>query len=86
MKVLFTETFLKQVRALPNILQEHLDVCLHVLSKDPFYPSLHTKKLKGELKHMLSFRVSRDWRVIFMFIASDKIKLFKIGNRKDIYR
>jgi addiction module RelE/StbE family toxin len=86
MKVIYSKDFLKQASALPTKLQDLLDTCLHVLSLNPFYPTLHTKKLKGELKNMLSFRITRDWRVIFMFQSPDEIKLIRIGNRKDIYR
>jgi len=86
MRIVYSRDFLKQAATLPKKTQEMLDTLLRVLSKDPFYPTLHTKRLKGELKSMLSFRITRDWRVIFLFETSDRIKLIAIGNRKDIYR
>ncbi len=86
MKVVYSKDFIKQASALPTKIQVQLDTLIHILSKDPFYPTLHTKKLKGDLKHLLSFRITRDWRVIFVFQSSDIIRLVSIGNRKDIYR
>jgi len=86
MKIVYSKDFLKQVGALPTKVQEQLDTLVHILSNDPFYPTLHTKRLKGQLKSMLSFRITRDWRVIFIFQSSSEIRLISIGNRKDIYR
>ncbi len=86
MKVVYSKDFLKQASKLPNKLQQALDDILNILRRDPFYPTLHTKHLKGELRSMLSFRITREWRVIFMFAAEDTIRLLKIGNRKDIYK
>ena len=86
MKIVYSGDFLKQVKNLPQKQQKMLEILLHVLSKDPFYPTLHTKRLKGELRQALSFRITREWRVIFVFESKDMIKLVKIGNRKDIYR
>ena len=86
MKVFYSNEFLKQAKSLSEKNQEILDVSLRILLKDPFYPTLHTKHLKGELRHFLSFRITRELRVIFMFESSDKIRLISIGHRKDIYR
>lgn len=33
-----------------------------------------------------SFRITRDWRVIFQFENPEVIKLIEMGHRKDIYR
>jgi len=57
MKIVYSKDFLKQVGALPTKVQEQLDTLVHILSNDPFYPTLHTKRLKGQLKSMLSLGV-----------------------------
>jgi addiction module RelE/StbE family toxin len=86
MRVVYSREFVKQVTVLPKKTQKMLDILLRILSKNPFYPTLHTKNLKGELSRMFSFRITRDWRVIFIFEDNNTIRLVKIGNRKDIYR
>jgi addiction module RelE/StbE family toxin len=86
MRVVYSREFVKQVTILPKKTQEMLDALLQILSKNPFYPTLHTKSLKSELSGMFSFRITRDWRVIFIFDDNDTIRLLKVGNRKDIYR
>jgi mRNA-degrading endonuclease YafQ of YafQ-DinJ toxin-antitoxin module len=57
-----------------------------LLVQDPFHPLLHSKPLGGNLTGFYSFRVTRDWRVIFIFEEEGIIKLTNVGNRKDIYQ
>ena len=48
-------------------------------------PRLHVKKLHN-FEHALSFRVTRNWRVLFYFQNKTAVIFFEIDNRKDIYR
>ena len=50
-----------------------------------FHPSLHTEKLEPKKRNMWSFRVDKQFRVIFTFKDSEKIYLLDIGPH-DIYR
>jgi len=78
--------FLKSARKLPKPQQEKLAKLLTLLQKNPFDETLHTKPLKAELSGLYSFRITRDWRVIFQFLSSDQIQLVEVGHRKEIYR
>ena len=78
--------FLKSAKKLPKKQQEKLPELLETLKENPFHKLLHTKPLTGQLAGFYSFRITRDWRVIFQFMAADEIKLIEIGQRKDIYR
>ena len=42
--------------------------------------------LKGKLAGFYSFRLTREWRVIFLFQDEETIHLIKVGNRKEIYK
>jgi addiction module RelE/StbE family toxin len=86
MNVVYSKNFLKAVSLLPVQIQEKLDGLLATLAEEPFHPLLHTKQLTGELRKSYSFRVTRDWRVIFEFETRDTIRLVTVGHRKDIYR
>ncbi len=86
MRVVATKHFLKTAALLPTETQNKLDALLVIFSQNPFHPLLHTKRLKRELAQAFSFRISRDWRVIFIFEGKDTVKLVTVGNRKDIYR
>jgi len=46
---------------------------------------LKTKKLKTT-QPLFSFRIGRDYRVIFEFVDSQTIKILDIKHRKDIYK
>ncbi len=78
--------FLKSVQRLPVEQQEKLDDLLERVSTNPYDSILHTKKLTGTLSGFFSFRISRDWRVIFCFIDPTTIRLVLAKHRKDIYR
>lgn len=86
MKIFLNQSFLKSAKNLPSNTQSKLAKLLELAQIDPFHPLLHTKHLIGELTGFLSFRVTRDWRVIFYFMDQETIHLLKIAHRKDIYK
>jgi addiction module RelE/StbE family toxin len=86
MRVVYSDKFLKALAKLPKKIQVKLDSLVDLLAQDAFHPLLHSKQLGGNLIGAYSFRVTRDWRAIFIFDGKDVIKLINVGNRKDIYR
>ena len=84
--IVYANPFLKTAKKLPKSQQSKLAQLLKILQENPFDSKLHTKALSGPLTGFYSFRITRDWRVIFQFLTPDKIKLIEIGHRKDIYR
>jgi addiction module RelE/StbE family toxin len=86
MRIVYSDKFLKAVTGLPQRIQIKLDSLVILLVQDPFHPLLHSKSLGGNLTGFYSFRVTRDWRVIFIFEEEGIIKLTNVGNRKDIYQ
>lgn len=85
MRIYYSDYFLKSARKLPLTIQTRLAKNLSLLEQSPFHALLHTKALSGNLAGFYSFRVTRDWRVIFQFLEEDCIKLIDVGHRKDIY-
>lgn len=85
-EVRFGIRFLRSAKQLPTPFQKKLAQCLLLLQKQPFDVRLHTKRLSGEFTGFLSFRINRDWRVIFLFENPQTIILQEVGHRKDIYR
>ena len=86
MQIVYSKHFFNSAKKLPEILQNKLAKQLELLRQNPFHPLLHSKSLTGQLAGFYSFRITRDWRVIFQFEKADTIKLVEIGNRKDIYK
>lgn len=86
MRILYSEHFKKNAKKLDVKQQDKLSRLVVVLSKNPFDLLLHTKQLSGQLAGIYSFRINRDWRVLFRFLSIDEIMLIDVGNRKDIYK
>jgi len=81
-----SDRFLKTAAKLPANQQEKLADLLLVLRRNPFDPQLHAKHLTGKLSGLYSFRITRDWRVIFQFLSPQEIQLIDVDHRKDVYR
>ena len=86
MDIVYGKAFLKSAKKLPVRQQRKLAALLELLGDNPFHSLLHTKQLSGELIGFYSFRITREWRVIFQFVNIYKLKLVIVGHRKDIYR
>jgi len=86
LKLVYTKSFLKSAKKLPFHIQNNLSGKLEILQENPFHSFLHTKSLTGVLSGFYSFRITRDWRVIFCFIEPKIIKLIETAHRKDIYK
>ncbi|MDO8626682.1 MAG: hypothetical protein Q7K39_04520 [Candidatus Magasanikbacteria bacterium] len=85
MKILYAEEFYKRFHKLPLNIQDKFreqELFFKTSWRDP---RLHTKKLKGETA-AFSFRITREYRVLFMFVAPETALLATIGHRKDVYR
>ena len=86
MRLRYERDFLKSAKRLPRKIQERLASSLETLQEQPFHPTLHTKRLSGSLEGILSYRVTRDYRVTFLFLDEKTIQLLDVSHRKDIYR
>jgi len=82
----YSDHFLRAAGKIPKLQQKKLALLLELLGHNPFHPKLHTKHLTGQLSGLYSFRITRDWRVIFQFLSPKEIHLVDVANRKDIYR
>lgn len=78
--------FLKSAQRLPKQNQRKLAALIERLADNPFHPLLHTTRLTGDLAGFLSFRITRDWRVIFQFMDPDTVQLLRVKHRGDAYR
>ena len=85
MLVIYDQKFLKELEKTPSEVQNKTDTLLEPLKDEPFHPLLHTKKLKGPLYGLYSFRVLK-YRVIFEVEKPDVVRLLAIRHRKDVYK
>lgn len=81
-----SKEFLDSAVKLPLPESTKLSKLISLLELDIYHPLLHTKKLSGKLAGQYSFRVNRDWRVIFHELNPGELELLKVVQRKDAYR
>lgn len=86
MEVRYDNSFLKEVKKLPNNIQLVLAKKILYLQDNPFDNRLHTKQLSTPLEGIYSFRINREYRVLFRFESATVIFLISSKHRKDIYR
>lgn len=84
MKILYADEFAKQFRKLPPDIQRLYRKQEKIFRENWRDPRLHTKKLQGE-PLTFSLRVTRAYRVLFLFVENDTALFATIGHRKDVY-
>ncbi|MDO8517986.1 MAG: hypothetical protein Q7S26_01695 [bacterium] len=85
-RIEYDKDFEKQAARLEKRFQKKLSVLLVLMAVNPYDPRLHTKPLSEPFAGILSFRITRDWRVTFHFISATTVRLLEVKHRKDIYR
>lgn len=81
----YGKSFLSSIEKLDSKIQLKIQTKLAVLQQDPHHSTLHTKPLQGTLAGFYSFRVGRDYRVIFQFLEEKKILLLSAKPRGSVY-
>ena len=85
MRVLYADVFVKNFKRLPEAIQDTYHKQEKIFKINWRDPRLHTKKLHGE-PVTFSFRITRAYRALFVFVKPDTVLLAAIGHRKDVYR
>lgn len=65
-----------------------LQKTLKLLSEDPFFATLRTHKLKGQLADSLACSVTYEIRIVFAFVefeGQEAILLESIGTHEEVY-
>ncbi|MFN9674077.1 MAG: type II toxin-antitoxin system YafQ family toxin [Microcystis sp.] len=58
---------------------------LTLFCSEPFHSSLKTHRLSGNLKGYLAFSITYEYRLIFKFMAENKVLLVDIGTHDEVY-
>lgn len=85
MKILYTDEFKKQFRKLPVPAQNLYRKQENIFRQNWKDPRLHGKKLTDH-DLAFSFRITRRYRVLFIFADEQTASFITIGHRKDVYR
>lgn len=85
----FVRAFKRAVRRQPE-LRMRVERTLKQLAEDPFHPTLHSHKLKGELAGTWACTVDYDNRILFEFArnpesSEEEILLLTMGTHDEVY-
>jgi mRNA-degrading endonuclease YafQ of YafQ-DinJ toxin-antitoxin module len=80
MKVLYTPTFVRQLKQLPQALQEEVIEKVELFKKRNNYRQLKVHKLKGRLAGRYSFSVNYKIRIVFNYKTKEVAALLAVGS------
>ena len=80
----------KRVTRRQPVLRARIERTLRQLAEDPFHPSLHSHKLKGQLVGAWACSVSYDVRILFDLVQNpttgeEEILLLTVGSHDEVY-
>ena len=85
MKIVYAEEFFGRFHRLPKDIRRLFRIQESRFKINWRDPRLHIKKLTGH-PFPFSFRITRQYRVLFHFVGVDTAFFGTIGNRRDVYR
>ena len=80
-----TETFDKLFQRLGQKIQIKAAKKTDLFKKNPFHPSLRVEKLHPKKFNVWSFRIDKDYRIVFKFVEKDLVEFMFVGHHNDIY-
>ena len=85
MEIITTNDFNRTFKKLPKEIQRLYSIQEKRFNENWRDSRLHIKKVRS-LSYVLSFRITRRYRVFFYFQNTEKVIFFEIDHRKDIYK
>lgn len=85
MHIHYSSNFVKDFQKLPKSIRELTAKQEEIFKNNCQDPRLHAKPLKGRLKGLWSFRVTRNYRILYSWKDKENVLFYEIGNRKYIY-
>ncbi len=85
-EIIVTKEFEDRYLDLPLSLQKKAEKQEALFRSNPFYPSLHTEKLEPKEKEIWSFRIDRNYRILFRFLSGNQVILLTLGTHDWIYK
>ena len=91
-EIIIAEEFKKKFDELPKKIKKKFLRKIKIFIENPFNPILSTEKLGPPFKETWSFRIDRNYRVIFKFVEGNKIFSLPVAiivgfikNKKDFF-
>ena len=85
-EIFIAEEFEKHYQKLPLSIQKKAEKKEQIFRQNPFYPSLRTEKLEPRHKETWSFRIDREYRILFRYLGPNKVIFLICGHHNWIYK
>ena len=86
LEIFYTAEFKERYNMLPAVIQKKAEKQEKIFRQNHFHPSLHTEKLEPKGKEVWSFRIDKEYRILFKFSSPNKAILYTCGHHNWIYR
>ncbi|MBI5401141.1 MAG: type II toxin-antitoxin system RelE/ParE family toxin [Candidatus Yonathbacteria bacterium] len=86
MEVIATAEFKALFNALSPAVKKRVVKQRDIFCKNPFYNSLNTEKLEPKNKQLWSFRVDKNYRIVFRFLENNRVLFLVVGLHQWVYR
>ena len=84
-EIFYAAEFEKRYKDLPAIIQKKAERKEQLFRANPFHPSLKTEKLEPKSKEYWSFRIDREYRIIFRFKDDSSVYFLTCGHHNWVY-
>jgi mRNA-degrading endonuclease RelE of RelBE toxin-antitoxin system len=86
MEIFTTDKFEIEYNKLPKSVQKKAQKQEKLFQNNLHHPSLHIEKLSPKWKEMWSFRIDKNYRIVFRFLDKDKVLFLNAGPHDWIYK
>ncbi len=86
MNIVFSRTFIKQIKNLKPAQQKRLRETMQLFRIDPFNPRLYNHSLTGEWASYRSISFGGDWRAHYKLLDTDTAHFDVLGSHSQLYR
>ena len=80
MEIFYSSRFWREYKRLPFEVKEKAKEEEKIFLRDPFDRRLKTHKLQGRLDELWAFSINDRYRIVFEFLAKDRIMFHIIGD------
>jgi toxin HigB-1 len=85
-EIIYTKEFEKKYGILPERIQLKAEKQEKLFRQNMFHPSLSVEKLNPKNREIWSFRIDREYRILFRFLDKNNILFLSVGHHNWIYR
>ncbi len=86
MEILTTKKFEARYSKLPVNIQKKAEKQEKLFVGNPLHPSLNTEKLSPKSSEAWSFRVDKNYRIVFRFLGESRVLFLNVGTHDWIYK